>query len=54
MMPDLGTYATEVLLAYAGSLLLLAVLIGWTWQRARRIRQQLSALETRISRTPHG
>ncbi|MCW1932423.1 heme exporter protein CcmD [Pararhodobacter zhoushanensis] len=49
-MPDLGTYATEVLLAYAVSLGLLALLITWTWARSRRVRRDLAALEARVTR----
>ena len=49
-MPDLGTYATEVTLAYAVSLGLLAVLIAWTWARSRRVRRDLAALEARQNR----
>ena len=49
-MPDLGTYATEVLLAYAVSLGLIALLILWSWARSRRVRRDLAALETRQTR----
>ena len=50
MMPDLGAYATEVLLAYGVSLGLLVALILWVWARARRVRKDLAALETRMNR----
>ncbi|GAB1381123.1 heme exporter protein CcmD [Pararhodobacter aggregans] len=49
-MPDLGPYATEVTLAYAVSLGLIAALILWSWARARRVRRELAALETRTTR----
>lgn len=51
MMPDLGAYATEILLAYAVSLTLLGALIGWTWARSHRVRRDLRTLETRLKRT---
>lgn len=51
MMPDLGAYATEITLAYAVSLAMLAGLILWIWVRARRVKQTLIALETRLNRT---
>ena len=49
-MPDLGTYATEVLLAYAVSLGLIALLILGVWARSRRVKRELAALEARQSR----
>lgn len=52
MMPDLGPYASEIELAYAVSLSLLAALIGWLWARTRRVRQALETLETRLKRKP--
>lgn len=51
MMPDLGAYATEITLAYAASLTILAGLILWVWARGRRVKQTLIALETRLKRT---
>ncbi|MCB1405084.1 MAG: heme exporter protein CcmD [Rhodobacteraceae bacterium] len=51
MMPDLGAYATEILLAYAASLSLLGVLIIWIWARSRRVKRDLKTLETRLTRT---
>ena len=54
MMPDLGTYTTEVLLAYGVSLGLLAALVAWTWAHARSAKRDLAALETRLNRSPHG
>ena len=52
MLPDLGEYATEVLLAYAVSLGAIALLIGWTWARARRSARQLAAIESRQAKRP--
>lgn len=46
-MPDLGTYATEVLLAYGGSLAALALLIAVSVAQARRVRRQLDDIEGR-------
>jgi len=51
MMPDLGTYATEITLAYAASLTMIAALILWIWARARRVKQTLTSLEARLNRT---
>lgn len=53
MMPDLGRYAFEVGLAYAGSLVLLGGLVAWVWWRGRRVRARLAALETRAGKR-HG
>ena len=47
MMPDLGAYAFEVTLAYAGSLVLLAALIGASWAQARRSKRLLDEAEGR-------
>lgn len=44
-MPDLGKYATEVLLAYGVSLALLAVLVLLTLARGRKVRAELRAFE---------
>lgn len=46
-MPDLGAYAFEVLLAYAGSLVLLAGLIWASWVGARRSKRLLDEAEGR-------
>ena len=47
MMPDLGAYAFEVTLAYAGSLLMWAVLIAASWVQARRSKRLLDEAEGR-------
>lgn len=44
-MPDLGNYATEVLSAYAVSILFLAVLIGLSWRRYVKVRAALEKVE---------
>ena len=44
-MPDLGTYAVEVLSAYAVSIVLLAALIGLSWRRYAKVRAALEAVE---------
>ncbi|MCG6882913.1 MAG: heme exporter protein CcmD [Silicimonas sp.] len=46
-MPDLGNYAAEVTLAYAGSILLLAGLIWLSWAQARSSRRRLEEAEGR-------
>ncbi len=46
-MPDLGAYAVEVLSAYAGTLLLLAALVGASIWKARRVLRQLRDAEAR-------
>lgn len=47
MMPELGPYAVPVLSAYAGSLLLLVVLVAGSIWKARRVFRKLSAVEER-------
>ncbi len=44
-MPDLGKYAFEVLTAYAASIAVLAVLIGVSLRRSRRVKAALEAVE---------
>ncbi|MBU0781661.1 heme exporter protein CcmD [Loktanella salsilacus] len=44
-MPDLGKYAFEVLTAYAASIAVLAVLIGASLRRSRRVKAALEAVE---------
>lgn len=47
-MPDLGTYAVEVLSAYAVSLGLLAVIVGVSVLRGKRIKRALEQAEARL------
>jgi heme exporter protein D len=49
MMPDLGKYALEVMLAYGASLVLLAGLVWASIRRGARVRAQLHAIEARRS-----
>lgn len=44
-MPDLGQYAFEVTLAYAGSIALLAGIILLSWVQARRAKRLLAERE---------
>ena len=44
-MPDLGAYATEVLAAYAVSLVLLAAIVWVSWRRYVKVRQSLREVE---------
>ncbi|MEM8802544.1 MAG: heme exporter protein CcmD [Pseudomonadota bacterium] len=46
-MPDLGSYASEVTLAYAGSLVLLAGIIALSWAQSRRSKRLLEESEGR-------
>lgn len=46
-MPDLGVYAVEVTLAYAGSLLLLVGITWASWAQARRSKRLLDDSEGR-------
>jgi heme exporter protein D len=50
MMPDLGKYADTVLAAYGASIILLALLVGMTLWRGRRVRREMEALEQRMRR----
>jgi len=50
-MPDLGRYATEVLSAYAGTLILLALLIASSVWKARKVLRQLREAEARRETT---
>jgi heme exporter protein D len=52
MMPDLGRYAVEVTLAYIASLGAIALLIGWTWARSRRVARALAQVEARQKDKP--
>ena len=47
MMPDLGDYAFEVTLAYAGSILLLVGIIALSWGQARASKRRLEETEAR-------
>ena len=46
-MPDLGSYTTEVTLAYAGSIALLIAIIAQSWAQARRSKRLLEESEGR-------
>lgn len=47
MMPDLGKYAFEVLLSYAASLVLLALIVALSLWQGRRVKRQLAEIEAR-------
>ena len=44
-MIDLGPHTGYILAAYAGVVVVLAVLVGWTVWRGRKVRARLAALE---------
>lgn len=44
-MPELGKYAAEVLLAYAGSIVILAGLLLVILRRGARVRERLRQME---------
>ncbi|MGJ8622209.1 MAG: heme exporter protein CcmD [Yoonia sp.] len=44
-MPDLGEYATEVMLAYGVSIVLLAALLVLSWRRYVRLKAALEEAE---------
>ncbi len=46
-MPDLGKYGTEVLSAYAATIVLLLGLVALTWVRSRRVKTALALAEAR-------
>ncbi|WP_375255990.1 heme exporter protein CcmD [Yoonia sp.] len=46
-MPELGSYAVEVLSAYAVSILLLAAIVALSWRRYVRVRTALQEAEKR-------
>ncbi|CUH76699.1 heme exporter protein CcmD [Tropicibacter naphthalenivorans] len=50
MMPELGKYAGVVLSSYAVSIGLIAVLVGASILRARKVRAELERIEERIKR----
>lgn len=45
MMPDLGKYAVEVLLAYAVTIALVLGLVVVSWRQSAKARKQLEQLE---------
>ena len=45
MMPELGKYTAEVLMAYGGALLLLLGIAGQSWRRFRRVRREMDRVE---------
>ncbi len=47
MMPDLGRYATEVLMAYGGSIALLIAIVAASIWKARRVKRRLEVVEAR-------
>lgn len=53
MMPDLGNYTAEVLLAYGISLALILALIGWSLWRAKAARRELDLIEARLKSRSH-
>ena len=50
MTPDLGNYATEVLTAYALSVVLLVGMVALSLRRSRKVRAQLAEVEARKDR----
>ena len=46
-MPDLGRYATEVLLAYGASIIVLITLVVISWRQSLQVRRNLEAVEDR-------
>lgn len=46
-MPDLGKYATEVLLAYGVSVAVLVTLVVISWRQSLTVRRNLEAVEDR-------
>ena len=47
-MPDLGAYAVEVSLSYAGSILLLSALLAVSVVQSKRAARALEEAESRI------
>lgn len=45
MMPDLGTYAFEVLTSYGISLGLIGALILISWRQSRKVKAALQGIE---------
>ncbi len=52
MIPDLGKYTDTVLSAYGASIVLLAILVGLSVWRGRKVRAALDKVEERTKR--HG
>lgn len=50
MMPDLGAYGFYVILAYAGSIILLGILLGLSIWQSRRVQRRLTDVEERRGR----
>lgn len=50
MTPDLGKYADAVLSSYAVSIVLIVALVAVSVIRARKVRAQLDAIESRSRR----
>ncbi len=50
MIPDLGNYAAEVMVAYGLSILLLVGIVALSLRRGRKISTQLAAVEARRDR----
>ncbi len=48
MMPDLGAYAFEVALAYAGSFVILVAIVGLSVLQNRHARRLLDETERRV------
>lgn len=46
-MPDLGAYAVEVSLSYAGSILILLILLGVSVAQSKRASRALKEAESR-------
>ncbi|GHA53909.1 hypothetical protein GCM10008927_19770 [Amylibacter ulvae] len=44
-MVDLGKHATEVLLAYGVSIVMIIALVGWSLAQAKRAKDQLARQE---------
>ena len=49
-MPDLGTYAIEVLSAYAASIVLLVLFVAMTLLRGRRVRAEMNEIDPKAGR----
>lgn len=47
MLPDLGKYQTEVLLAYGVSGVFLVIFVWWTLRQSKRAKARLDRIEKR-------